>query len=233
MKRALRLTSLAVLLVLAAVVLGALVPRPLSGGGQVDVAPRHVLVISNPIHTNIAVPIEASVLARFGFLIEEGFLASWPEARYLVFGWGSRAFYLATPTWSELRPGPLLAALTLDQSAMHVDTAGDIALPHPAVSRFDVGEAEFAALLDFIAASFERDGAAVRRIAGARYGSNDAFFEANGYFTALAGCNTWAAAALREAGLTTGWWNPLPLTLNWSLGLYNRSSSVQPGGIQP
>lgn len=221
------------LLVLAAAVLGALVPRPLSGDEQPGVAPRHILVISDPIHTNIAVPIEPSVLARFGFLIEEGFLASWPEARYLVFGWGSRAFYLSTPTWSELRPGPLFAALTLDQSAMHVDTAGEIALPHPAVARFDVGEAEFAALLDFIAASFERDGEAVRRIAGARYGSSDAFFEAKGRFTAVAGCNTWTAAALREAGLTTGWWNPLPMTLNWSLGLYNRPSSGQPGGVQP
>lgn len=213
--------------------LGALVPRPLSGGGQADDAPRHLLVIANPIHTDIAVPIEASVLSRFGFLIEEGFLAGWPEARYVVFGWGSRSFYLATPTWSELRPGPLLAALTLDESAMHVDIADKIALQHPAVSRFDIGEEEFAALLDYIVASFERDGDAVRRIAGARYGPSDAFFEARGRFTAIAGCNSWTAAALREAGLTTGWWNPLPITLSWSLGLYNRTSSGQPGGVQP
>ena len=54
----------------------------------------------------------------------------------------------------------------------------------------------------------------------ASYGEFDAFFEA-GNFTALLGCNTWAAAALRKAGLQTGWWNPLPQTLGLSLDLHN------------
>lgn len=213
--------------------LGALLPRPLFGGKADTGATRHILVLTNPIHTDIAVPIDASVLEKFSFLADEGIAASPSAARYLVFGWGSRAFYLATPTWSELRPGPLFAALTIDRSAMHVDAAGDIVQPHPAVSRFDIGEEEFASLLDFIYESFEREGEAVQRIVGARYGETDAFFEAKGRFTALAGCNTWTAAALREAGLTTGWWNPVPATLNWSLGLYNSPSSAQPGGVQP
>lgn len=230
--RGVRLLGWAVLMVVLALALGTLVPRPLIGGAPAAAGERHLLVLTNPIHTDIAVPIDEAVLEKFGFLVDEGMPADASGARYLVFGWGSRAFYLETPTWAELKPGPLLKALTLDRSALHVDVMGEIGMSHPAVSRFEVGATEFDAMLDFIAASFQRDDRGVLRIAGTGYGDTDAFFEANGYFTALAGCNTWAAAALRKAGLTTGWWNPLPVTLGWSLGLYNAASD-QPGGVQP
>ncbi|MRX34124.1 TIGR02117 family protein [Aminobacter sp. MDW-2] len=237
MKRILRLLGAVVFVAVAAVALGTLVPRPLFGRADDQAAPRHILVFTNPIHTDIAVPIDDAVLQKFGFLLDAGIQADLPAARYLVFGWGSKAFYIGTPTWSELKPGPVFAALTLDNSVMHVDLAGDVDLPQPAVQRFELGEAGFAAMLDFIERSFVRDEGAVQRIFGVAYGEYDGFFDAHGKFNALAGCNTWTAAALREAGLTTGWWNPLPATLNFSLGLYNRSSDDpggdQPGGVQP
>lgn len=232
MRRTFRLLGILVLLVAAGVALGTLVPRPLFGGGSDGAKPHHILVFTNPIHTDIAVPLDASVLEKFGFLVDAGIEADLPAARYLVFGWGSKAFYIGTPTWSELKPGPVFAALTLDSSVMHVDLAGEVALPQPTVSRFDIDEAGFAALLDFIERSFQQGPDGVMRIPNVAYGAYDGFFEADGKFNALAGCNTWTAAALREAGLTTGWWNPLPATLNWSLGLYNRPSD-QPGGVQP
>ncbi len=233
MRRILRLLGVVLLVAAATVVLGTLVPRPLLSGGASDEAkPRHILVFTNPIHTDIAVPIDEAVLEKFGFLLDAGIKADLPTARYLVFGWGSKAFYIGTPTWSELKPGPVFAALTLDDSVMHVDLAGDVAMPQPAVRRFEIGEASFAAMLDFIDRSFVRGTAGAQRIPEVAYGDYDGFFEAHGKFNALAGCNTWTAAALRQAGLTTGWWNPLPVTLNWSLGLYNRPSD-QPGGVQP
>lgn len=223
-----------VVLVAAGVALGTLVPRPLFGGAAAgDAASRHILVFTNPIHTDIAVPIDDAVLEKFGFLLDAGIQANLPAARYLVFGWGSKAFYIGTPTWSELKPGPVFAALTLDSSVMHVDLAGEVTLPQPTVSRFDITESGFAAMLDFIESSFVRGSAGVQRIPGVAYGAHDGFFDAKGKFNALAGCNTWTAAALREAGLTTGWWNPLSVTLNWSLALYNRPSPAQPGGVQP
>ncbi|WP_051091951.1 TIGR02117 family protein [Hoeflea sp. 108] len=237
MRKALRILARIVLLVLAALVVGTFMPRPLlgplQGGAPIEASPRHILVLTNPIHTDIAVPIDAAVLQRFGFLRDNGIQTDLPEARYLVFGWGSKAFYIGTPTWSELKLGPVLAAFTLDDSVMHVDLAGNIALPQPTVSRFDVSDAGFEALLAFIEASFTRGPNGPQSIPGVAYGAFDGFFEANGKFNAFAGCNTWTAAALRKAGLTTGWWNPLPVTLNWSLGLYNAPSSAQPGGVQP
>ena len=104
---------------------------------------------------------------------------------------------------------------------MHVGVAGAIDETKDPVRGFDVSEAEFASLLDFIDDSFQTGPDGPVWIPDSSYGEFDAFFEAKGNFTALLGCNTWAAAALRKAGLQTGWWNPLPQTLGLSLDLHN------------
>ncbi len=221
MIRAARWIVAALLLAAVAVLTGALVPRPLWGDGDGGPSTRRILVITNPIHTDIAIPIDAAVRARFAFLEEAGIAAAHPEARWLIFGWGGRAFYLETPTWGDVKPGPVLKALTIDRSVMHVDVGGEIADPHPAVTGFEIGEAAFDRLTGFIARSFEQADGEPVVISGASYFGTDRFYEARGSFNALVGCNTWTARALREAGLQTGWWNPLPATLAASLRLYN------------
>lgn len=85
----------------------------------------------------------------------------------------------------------------------------------------DLDTAQYNALLGFIAASFSRVDGRAAMVPGAGYGAYDFFFEAEGHFNALAGCNTWTARALRAAGLRAGWWNPLPQSLGLSLDLYN------------
>lgn len=207
------------------VALGALVPRPLWQANEAGVLDRHILVLTNPIHTDIAVPIDDSVRETFAFLGEAGMPIDAAAARYIVFGWGSRAFYIGTPTWADLKPGPLFKGLTLDQSAMHVDVIGAVVEPHPAIRRYSLDSVGFDNLIRFIGASFATgDDGRPMLIPDTSYGAYDRFYEANGWFTALLGCNTWTARALRIAGFRTGWWNPLPVTLNWSLGLYNRKA---------
>lgn len=200
---------------------GTVVPRPLLAVPDSGHAARHVLAIGNPIHTDIAIPIDAELLERFAPLLRAGIRADLPGARHLVFGWGSRAFYVETPTWADLKPGPLLAALTLDESVVHVSVAGMIGETSAPIRGFQLTEAEHDRLLTFIEGSFRKGPDGWIAIPGASYGEFDGFFEANGRFNALLGCNTWAAAALRQAGLRTGWWNPLPHTLGLSLDLHN------------
>lgn len=223
MRRAFRFALRILALVAAIAALGTFIPRPLwSAGTDGDSATRRIYVISNPIHTDIAIPVDLAILERFRFLAEDGIPANREGVRYLIFGWGGRAFYLETPTWSQLKAAPVFKALTVDDAAMHVDVAGSIPEPHPAVAGYDVSEARFAALLDFIAASFTREADRPKFIPGAGYSASDGFYEAEGAFNALVGCNTWTARALRVAGLRTGWWNPLPWSLNLSMQLYNR-----------
>lgn len=204
--------------------LGTFLPRPfLSSSESVrpDAATRRILVLSNPIHTDIAIPIDAETLARFPFLGESGMPVAHPDARWLVLGWGGRAFYMETPTWAELKPVPLLKGLTLDRAVIHADVTGEIVEPAAHITAFAISEAGYERLLTFILSSFTIEGARIAAIPDADYGLNDRFFEANGWFTAALGCNTWTATGLREAGLRTGWWNPVPWSLSTSLALYN------------
>ncbi len=212
----------AILLVAAAAAIGTFVPRPLfasppDGPG----ATTRILLLSNPIHTDIAIPLVGETRTAFAFLAGSGIPVEDSAAEWLVIGWGGRSFYLETPTWADLKPMPVLRALTLDRSVMHVDIAGAIDEAHPAVTPLQLDAAEFQSLKAFIKASFAGAGGEVEAVPNAGYGAYDRFFEANGYFNAFAGCNTWTAAALRAAGLRTGLWNPLPQTLAVSLRLFN------------
>ncbi|MHC2453872.1 uncharacterized protein (TIGR02117 family) [Rhizobium leguminosarum] len=126
-----------------------------------------------------------------------------------------------TPTWAELKALPVLRALTIDRSVLHVDLAGHITEPQSNVAAFNVSDDQLMRLRDFISDSFVRDAGAVVPIPDAGYGEIDRFFEAKGYFNALFGCNTWTAAALRSAGLRTDLWNPFPQALRLSVAVYN------------
>ncbi|PWJ93069.1 uncharacterized protein (TIGR02117 family) [Mesorhizobium loti] len=222
MKRLGRFLGLVLIGAMLAVVLGTFVPRPLwQAIADRPATAHHILVLKNAIHTDIAIPVDGSVRQRFHFLVDAGIPADSPGVRYIVFGWGGRAFYLETPTWSELKAVPVMKALTIDASVMHVDVAGDIVESRPDLAGFDIGEDRFVALLDFIDASFQRGPKGPILVPDAAYSRFDGFYEANGHFNALVGCNTWTAAALRTAGLRTGWWNPLPVSLGLSMRLYN------------
>jgi uncharacterized protein (TIGR02117 family) len=210
------------LLIVLLLVLGTVVPRPFfaddASGGARD---REILLLSNPIHTDIALPVDDGLRQAFSELQEGGIAVNHPAAAYLVFGWGGRSFYIQTPTWADLKPMPVLRSLTLDRSVMHVDVTGGLPADLVGAKRLRISETGYQRLVAGIRASFLRDNGKVLMVPGVTYYLTDSFFEANGGFNAFAGCNTWSAAMLREAGIRTGWWTPLPLLLRWSVDLHN------------
>ena len=210
------------LLLAVILLLATFIPRAFFSGAKVTAEPaREILVLANPIHTDIALPLDDDLRARFAFAKQANVPVDHPGAAYLVIGWGGRSFYLETPTWGDLQPMPVVRALTLDRSVMHLDLAGEKLRDSPHVTHLRIDQAGYYRMLAFIDASFTRNGEATMAIPGASYGKYDAFFEAKGSFNAFFGCNTWTARALRKAGLRTGLWNPLPQTLALSLSLYN------------
>jgi uncharacterized protein (TIGR02117 family) len=204
---------------LLALIAGTLVPRPLFSANDSEEKLVEILVTTNPIHTDIAIPVTKETLQTFGFLSESGLPMDAPGLHWLVFGWGGRAFYMETPSWSQVKLVPVLKALTLDDSALHVELVGEInrAIPNVRPVRLSIHNAE--QIYSQIAASFA--GSEPRSIGDTGYGANDRFYAAKGYFNVLLGCNTWAARMLRSAGARTGIWNPLPQSLGLSLDLHN------------
>jgi uncharacterized protein (TIGR02117 family) len=211
--------AVAVLVVAALAALGAVVPRPLiaSDGPPQGEPMREVLVLANPIHTDIVFPADPDVLDRMSFIGDDGLPLDDPGLEWILLGWGSRTFYIETPTWGDLRPGPVARAFTLDHSALHVELAGEIDRDSDNVLSIMVGEDAFQAMLDEAIATFEREDGEPMLIPGAAYGEFDLFYEAEGAFNAFYGCNEWSARVLRAGGVRTGWWNPLPPSLMWSL----------------
>jgi uncharacterized protein (TIGR02117 family) len=204
-----------------AVTAGTLVPRPLFLANAASAKDVTIYVASNPIHTDIIIPADDEARALFAFLNTDLPLDN-RNVKWLMFGWGGRSFYIETPTWAELKPGPVFRALTVDSAAMHVELLGDVKAGNPALTAVQISDDGFAALKREILATFKTDQTGrPKLIDGEAYGAYDQFYEGNGYFNALIGCNTWTAPMLRVAGLRTGLWNPFPQSLRVSLNLYN------------
>ncbi len=220
--RVLRMLGSTLALLFLLVVLGTVVPRPLSAPAEAAAqGETQILLLANPIHTDIALPVDDEVRAAFADLVLSGLPVDMPGVEYLVIGWGGRSFYIETPTWGDIRPLPVLKALTIDRSVLHVSVAGPIDPAHPTVRPLMVTPEERSRMIAAIRESFIRDGGLPIAIPGAAYGADDVFFEAKGGFNALIGCNTWTAAVLRAGGVRTGWWTPLPQLLDLSIDLHH------------
>lgn len=222
MRRLARWMGRLVALLALCLVVGMLLPRPLFRQTIASEVPtRAIVVLSSAIHTDIAIPLDDRMRADFAFLLADGVPVDNPNAAWLVIGWGGRDFYMNTPALSQIKLKPLLKALTIDTSVMRFDVARSIPADRFGVTRFAVGDRGLRNLAAYVKASLLDVEGRPAVVPGPGYGDFDRFYEAKGYFNVLVGCNTWTATALRSAGLRTGWWTPLPQTLDLSLSMLN------------
>ncbi len=172
---------------------------PVNRDWQPASAGIRIYVIDNGIHTGIVVP-----AAGWSDLVRP---QDFRDPRYAghgwrSFGWGDRAFYIETPTWSDVRPMTVLgAAFGSVRTVMHVDAIPE-PRPGPDVRSVILRPEEFVRLTAFIRASF----AGGAPIYG--YGSDDVFYPARGTYSALRTCNAWTGEALRHTGIRVGAWTP-------------------------
>ena len=214
---ALALLALPAGLYLAAAAVGALLPAA-SQSGRAPGKGDRIYLLTTLLHADIAVPLTPDMRRRYDFLSQAGVAIDDPRARYLLIGWGSRAFYTATASLADIRPGPLLTAISGDQSVMHLHLAGDVSGLDSAFA-VDLPPQGLDRLLRFAQAGFQHEAGTPVHLPGAEYGPHDAFFAGMGRFDIWRPCNIWTAEALRAAGLKTGRWTPttraLLLSLRW------------------
>lgn len=190
--------------------IGGAIPAP--GGRAPPPAGVPVWIEDNGIHTGIVLPKSAlppDMLAQFSAddLADPRF-GGHP---WLAIGWGDRAFYLGTPTWSDLRAETVLAAAVgSDDTVLHVE---HVAAPRggPAVRRVLLRPQQLARLIGFIRGTMAPGGSAHG------YGDWDAFYPARGHYSAIRTCNAWTGEALRAAEVPMGRWTPFSGTVMWWL----------------
>ena len=179
-----------------------------------------VAVLSNGAHTDLLLPALIPFAGAGGrtplvwpdiFPVPDGLEARAPSL-YIYIGWGQREFYLNTPTWEDVRLPLLLRAAVGAKAALHVEygLAPNLAGFESQYAVLRLTPEEYAALAQYILGYTPRGpGGQALRISAPGYGAFDAFYEAEGSFSLLNTCNTWAARALRAAGQAAPRWTNL------------------------
>lgn len=170
-----------------------------------------IYLVSNGVHTDIVMPMKHDVFDWHTQLNPHDTAGgSQTVAQYVAIGWGSRSFYLDTPTWADLTPTVAFKALFgLDKSALHVTFYPDAPERSERVVSYRVTRDEYRQLVQAILPSFARDEhQRPQLIPHAHYASNDAFYEAQGTYHAYYTCNTWTNERLKISGLPSVYWTP-------------------------
>ncbi len=151
-----------------------------------------VRVVSNGWHTAIVVP--RPELVTTGLLPEAD---DFPDAAFLEFGWGDRAYY---PAKKKTLGMTLRAALTATPAVMHMAglaRAPELTYADSEVVAMALTEGSFRHLVRAIAGDFKRpEGGRAEPISRGLYPDSN-FYDARGSFHLFDTCNTWTARMLR------------------------------------
>lgn len=177
-----------------------------------------VLLRTNALHTDLAIPATPLVRRRLGFLRSVGVPMEAPAMTHILVGWGSEGFYPDNARPYRIGPLDLFHALVGDDSVLRF---APLCVPPGEWDGCDtilVPDAAIEALVSFVEETLEPDGqGGYVSLDHPGITALDHFFEARPTFAALAGCNVWVSEALARAGIVSGRWTPLPQTLAASI----------------
>jgi len=128
---------------------------------------------------------------------------NWQNSPFVEVGWGDRQFYFAG---DQSIPSILRAVFIPSDSVLHVASFAEppeqfFKFP---VFKIELSESGFQNLLAYVKQTFavNRMGDRLAAIGKGQYGVSN-FYAAVPKYIALSNCNTWAAEALRQAGVST------------------------------
>jgi uncharacterized protein (TIGR02117 family) len=174
-----------------------------------------IFACDNGVHTDLVLPVSAGGVDWRTVFPQQHFAAPIEELDHINLGWGSRDFYLNTPTWADVEIGRALKALMWDETVLRVDYRWR-PQPGEACAEWRVSVAEYGRIAAFVGESLRgSQGQAVRVATG--YGAQDAFFAAAGQYTPIDTCNQWTGQALRMGGAPVAVWTPFSFLVLWNL----------------
>ena len=187
---------------------------PVNNDFQQDPQGVEVLFISNAVHSDIVMPLEAAGFDWRQRIPDSAFQGNVSQSTHVAISWGDRGFFIETPQWSDLKFSTAANALLWPSpTCVHISMIEREWLGDEAVA-IKLSPEQYRKLVDAICESFVvGDDDKFVSIPGESYGWGDAFFESNGNYHILNTCNSWVGRAMKRSGIRVGWFTPLPKTI--------------------
>jgi uncharacterized protein (TIGR02117 family) len=172
-----------------------------------------VYLRSNGVHVDIVMPAKAQGLDWRPYFPVRDFADPPAAPRWFGFGAGERRVYLETPTWLDMSPRTLWAAIAGGERVLHVDRT---VVPGEDLVAIRLRPEEYRRLWAAVRAQFVlSQSGRPQRLPFRGYGPDDAFYRARGKANVVNTCNQWVADQLRLAGVKVSAWAPFPLGVRW------------------
>lgn len=179
-----------------------------------------IYACDNGVHTDLIVPAAADGIdwrAAFG---QEAFGAPVGTYDHVGLGWGSRDFYINTPTWADVGIATAVKSVLWDETVLHVEYR-----QRPAAGencrQWRADPASYQQIAGYIRETLRLSGERPVQAAPG-YGARDAFFVANGQYTLIETCNQWTGRAMRLANAPVAPWTPFSFLVTWNLPMIPR-----------
>lgn len=174
-----------------------------------------IYACDNGVHTDLIVPVVAGGTDWRVLFGQPAFIAPIEAYDHIGLGWGSRDFYINTPTWADLDIATAVKSVLWDETVLHVayrprPVAGENCRP------WRVDPTSYERITAFVQETLRLSGERPVQAAPG-YGARDAFFVANGQYTIVETCNQWTGRALRLAGAPVAPWTPYSFLVTWNL----------------
>ena len=178
-----------------------------------------IYACDNGVHTDLVLPVSAEGIdwrqlphpdesARLGL-------------SHVSFGWGSKDFYINTPTWADVRPMTALKALLWDETVLHVEYRSEPGLGETC-GIWVVGREDYWRIVSFVRSSLRNWPLARPTLVATGYGPTDAFFAAERQYTVIDTCNQWTGRALRAGGAPVAAWTPFSFLVLWNMPMISK-----------
>lgn len=169
-----------------------------------------IYIYTNGVHTDIVMPIKNELYDWSSKIPYANTISKRTDYNFVGIGWGDKGFYLDTPTWADLKFSTAVkAAFWMSESAMHTSFYKTMTEASDC-KKIMISKKQYQDLVKFIDAKFDKDqsGNYILVPTNAVYSDNDAFYDAQGRYSFLDTCNTWANSALKSAGQKAAFWTP-------------------------
>jgi len=201
------LIALVLLYVVAALVVPHITTDAIQETPEVD-----IYISTTSVHTDIIVPVKNKYYDWSEKVRFEHTQSKRTDLQYLAIGWGSKDFYLYTPTWNDLSFSTAFkGAFGLSESAFHTHFYDKVILSEN-TKKISISAYQYQQLVQFIDKSFKKNRSQhyIPIASSYAYGKNDAFYEAHNRYSLFCTCNTWANEALKSCGQKACLWTSFP-----------------------